>query len=320
MQLLLCSPAKRNLNFEDNSEGVTVRSRQVSETIKEVGLELENSPHNSSLSLLVDKNSQQDDKNTEESDNCSEHEKSDSEQEKDTPISAVEVAKKLEAEVEQTECPPQPDHCGTVEQGPEMEKKQPRPDSTPEKKVLGKLSKVTENRKKQQSVLSKSGTVKGSSEKVSTVSKVGSSDKVSKVSEKVSSTAGSKQSVEKAGTAAAVGKPSSAGVAKASAVPEKTSVGAGRREKSTEKAKPNIQNKPTTFASTVKTTLTKPSSIAKTTVPRMTRALTTITAPTKPKPPARKTAAGLLITTTPAARASPPLTKPGPGNVKPTTT
>merc|ERR1719233_1541813 len=323
MQLLLCSPAKRNLNFEDNSEGVTVRSRQVSETIKEVGLELENSPHNSSLSLIVDKNSQQDDKNMEESDNCSEHEKSDSEQEKDTPISAVEVAKKLEAEVEQTiltEYPPQADHCGSVEQGPDVEKKQPRPDSTPEKKVLGKLSKVTENRKKQQSVLSKSGIVKGSSEKVSTVSKVGSSDKVSKVSEKVSSTTGTKQSVEKAGTAAAVGKPSSAGVSKASSVPEKTSVGAGRREKSTEKAKPHIQNKPTTFASTVKTTLTKPSSIVKTTVPRMTRALTTITAPTKPKPPARKKAAGLLITTTPAARASPPLTKPGPGNVKPTTT
>jgi len=319
-QLLLCSPAKRNLNFEDNTEGVTVRSRQVSETIKEVGLELENSPHNSSLSLIVDNNIKPDQKHIEESDNCSEHEKSDSEQEKDTPISVVEIAKKLEAEVEQsvhTECLPQSDHTGTQAQGPEVEKKQPRSESTPEKKVMGKVSKVTENRKKQQSGLSKSVPVKGSSEKVSTAGKTGSSDKAPKPTEKVTSTTGPKQSVEKAGGVAAVGKTSSAGVTKPSSIPDKTSVGAGRREKSTEKAKP--QSKPTTFASTVKTTLTKPSSIVKTTVPRMTRALTTITAPTKPKPQARKTAAGLLITTTPAARASPPLTKPCPGNAKPTT-
>ena len=47
-KLILCSPAKRQLNFEaDHEVGSRVRSRQVSETIKEVGLEAECSPHQS---------------------------------------------------------------------------------------------------------------------------------------------------------------------------------------------------------------------------------------------------------------------------------
>jgi len=320
-QLLLCSPAKRQLNFEENSEGANTRSRQVSETIKEVGLELENSPHNSSLSLAQDIQNLQSEEhsnaNFEECDNCSEHEKSDSEQEKDTPVSVVEVAKQLEAEVS-VDLPVQADTEPALDPpaSSEPEKKQPtKPESTPEKKVKGKLSKVTENRKKSglakggpaEKIGNSSGLVKGSTEKVSTVSKVGLTEKMNKagVAEKVAAVGG-KTSVDRSGPATTA-KAGASGVGKTSSAPDKGTAGS-RREKSAEKPKP--QAKPITFASTVKTTLTKPSSLlVKQTVPRMTRALTTITAATKPKLPARKTAAGLLITTTPAARASPPLTK-----------
>jgi len=331
-QLLLCSPAKRQLNFDENSEGAKTRSRQVSETIKEVGLELENSPHNSSLSLALDRQNLEPTglvhNNIEECDNCSEHEKSDSEQEKDTPVSVVEVAKKLEAECELLPVPQaesQPPSEPPVTQVPptEPEKKQPsKADTTPEKKVKGKLSKVTETRKKQ-SVLAKagppdkvgaaSGASKSSTEKVSNVSKVGLADKVTKggAVEKTGG-AGGKVSTDKAGLTV-VGKAGLSTGSKVSAAASEKSATASRREKSTEK--PKTQSKPTTFASTVKTTLTKPSTLLiKQTVPRMTRALTTITAASKPKPPARKTAAGLLITTTPAARASPPLTKTAGGS------
>jgi len=331
-QLLLCSPAKRQLNFDENSEGAKTRSRQVSETIKEVGLELENSPHNSSLSLALDRQNLEPTglvhNNIEECDNCSEHEKSDSEQEKDTPVSVVEVAKKLEAECEllpvpQAESQPLSEPPVTQVPPTEPEKKQPsKADTTPEKKVKGKLSKVTETRKKQ-SVLAKagppdkvgaaSGASKSSTEKVSNVSKVGLADKVTKggAVEKTGG-AGGKVSTDKAGLTV-VGKAGLSTGSKVSAAASEKSATASRREKSTEK--PKTQSKPTTFASTVKTTLTKPSTLLiKQTVPRMTRALTTITAASKPKPPARKTAAGLLITTTPAARASPPLTKTAGGS------
>merc|ERR1719483_1777977 len=60
-----------------------------------------------------------------------------------------------------------------------------------------------------------------------------------------------------------------------------------------------------TFASTVKTTTPKTAGTAsgsgagKATNPRLTRALTNITSFNRVKPPCRKTAAGLLMTTTP---------------------
>ena len=86
-QLLLCSPAKRQLNFEAETEAANrVRSRQVSETIKEVGLEVDCSPHQSwqDLQKVVDATTHEVIKVSDESEeNFSEHEKSDSEQEKD---------------------------------------------------------------------------------------------------------------------------------------------------------------------------------------------------------------------------------------------
>jgi len=324
-QLLLCSPAKRQLNFDENSEGTTTRSRQVSETIKEVGLELENSPHSSSLALDMRNlpiSDEPSNGNFDETDNCSEHEKSDSEQEKDTPV--VEVVKELAAEACAPPTVPLKDSQQSVEApvnstlSTELDKKQAsKADSTPEKKVKGKLSKVTETRK-HQSGLTKtgqsdkvggaSGPSKGSTEKVSNVSKVGLADKVSKggTAEKCS-TAGNKTATDKPGLAA-TSKPGNFSASKLAATTSDKGVAASRREKSTEKPKP--QSKPTSFANTVKTTLTKPSTLLiKQAAPRMTRALTTITAANKPKLPSRKTAAGLLITTTPAARASPPLAK-----------
>jgi len=330
-QLLLCSPAKRQLNFDETSEGTKTRSRQVSETIKEVGLELENSPHSSSLSLALDIQNLQTtlelehsspEPEPEQSDNCSEHEKSDSEQEKDTP--ALEVAKSVETdegapsiipltinETTLTQSQPASELAGSEipAVAAEVEKKlSTKTDTTPEKKVKGKVSKVTEARKLQgvSKAGGASGSSKGSIEKVSSVTKVGLTEKVTKGGTTDKSTAGSKSSDK---SVAATAKPGTSGASKsATTASEKTA--AIRREKSTEKPKPPTKPATASFATTVKTTLTKPSTLLiKQTVPRMTRAMTTITATTKTKPPARKTAAGLLITTTPAARASPPLTK-----------
>jgi len=301
-QLLLCSPAKRQLAFDENSDSSRTRSRQVSETIKEVGMEQENSPHNScqSIALCIDNIGSNKNSSLDGSGDCSEHEKSDSEQEKDTPVSVVEVSKTLEAEVclQSSEVNDKRDFVQNLPAEANLTEKPQPMNNNADKKVKSKVSKSGKKSvggKVVQTDRISSGTSKALSEKISTTK--------TERSNKSSATEKSNSKInEKPGTLSS--KPSAQVLGKATGALSEKSLGTSKREKSIEKSKSQL--KPTTFASTVKTSVSKAVTATKP-APKMTRALTTMSAANKPKPPVRKTAAGLLITATPQVKPSPPI-------------
>ena len=267
-QLLLVSPAKRQLEFsQTEGEVVLGRTRQVSETIKEVGLETDFSPSQSWQDLQG---------GHEQEEISSEHEKSDSEQEKDagTPLleaedkenNADEMTKSTESaisESEQTEPTSKSSSSTDLSQGQGQDKKN--------------VSKAK----------TKSGVkVKTVTEKGGKSSKAVSSDKVSKTNEKSNNnTVKASQSLT-APTASTAAKSQQASSGPATC----------KREKSEDKAKSQVKIT-STFASKVKAV---PKTVVSSSGPRMTRAKTSITTTTSKLSSAtsRKTAAGLLITTT----------------------
>ena len=296
-QLLLCSPAKRQLNFESGCEveggvGARARVRQVSETIREVGGEQESSPHTSTANLEL---------MGEAGDTGSEHEKSDSEQEKDTPLleTPPAVAEQQE-EAQPTEVQNQVDKSIVgdaeasiitaeitnevvndvmVETEGKLEEK---------KTAGGKKTRITEPRRAGRGKAEQGGAVRPAAHE-----KPGSKPAAVKTSG-----AGKAAGAGRAGAGPAerrVAAPLPADRREKSAdkpkVPASTAAAVNRREKS-----PPDKSKQTSFASKVKSSMG-----ARAGMPRMTRALTTITATSRTKPssaPAsRKTAAGLLITT-----------------------
>ena len=291
--LLLCSPAKRQLNFETDLEvGLrTARSRQVSETIKEVGLEADCSPHQSWQDLQKpvvsnDEASSRELKVSSESDeNVSEHEKSDSEQEKDAAQAPTEIT------------PPPPggeseEHIDPMTQSTDSTTSEPEP--TSKSSSNGDLSSAKKS--------SKTGKI-GTRGTAGTISKTNASAKTKPSASSVKPTSSDKitKSIDKVAT-------TKTGPVAAS-LASKSATASLKRDKSEEQVKSHVR--PTSsFASKVKATTFSTSSNASN--PKMTRAKTTITSNPKPSSAAtaaaRKTAAGLLITTT--ARAKAPASAP----------
>ena len=278
-QLLLVSPAKRQLEFsQTEGEVVLGRSRQVSETIKEVGLETDFSPHQSWQDL-------QGQGGQEQEEISSEHEKSDSEQEKDaaTPLveteenNADEMTKSTESAISETD----------------------QTEPTSKSSSSTDLSQSHAQGKKSVSkAKTKSGVkVKTVPEKGGKSSKVVMSDnKMSKTTEKSNNNNIVKASQSlTAPTASTTAKSQQASSGPASC----------KREKSEDKAKSQVKIT-STFASKVKAVPKTVVSSVSSSGPRMTRAKTSI-APSTSKlnsaATSRKTAAGLLITTTTASQA-----------------
>ena len=289
-QLLLCSPAKRQLNFDTDdviTGGSRVRSRQVSETIKEVGHEVDCSPHQSWQNLdNIDNNTNNEViKNSDEvEENTSEHEKSDSEQEKDSSGSKPVIKENTEdTTLAEERLDPMTESTDSVVSEAD------KTESTSKNSSTGDLTKCKKS---------------GSKTRLSCKS-VGGSKSVSS-NKSVSKTATTAARVNEKQTKTAADKTSSGGLTKTAA-----------SKKSDDQPKP--APRPTSsFASTVKSSFSKVASgpttaatVAKTTPattsnPRITRAKTTISSSSKSSSSSgsgavsRKTAAGLLITTTTA--------------------
>ena len=303
--LLLCSPAKRQLNFESDLEvGLrTARSRQVSETIREVGLEADCSPHQSWQDLqkqeVVVTNDNDDISNqqalkvgSESDENGSEHEKSDSEQEKDAalaPTDEITPPPKVESE----------EKADQMTQSTDSAISEPEP--TSKNSSNGDLSRVKKS--------SKTGKV--SSTRVSAMNKTNASAKTSKSSVKSSDKI--TKSIDKTATTKSVTVSTTSSALKTATTTSQAA--SSKRDKSAEQVKSHVR--PTSsFASKVKSSTSSSSSSSTTSNPKMTRAKTMITSNSKPLSAGaavpRKTAAGLLITTTARAKApsSAPASKP----------
>ena len=303
-QLLLCSPAKRQLNFEAELEaghGVRARSRQVSETIKEVGLEADCSPYQSWQDLQKQGADNQADGSQvkggdETEDNGSEHEKSDSEQEKDcaavnvSPTSQCDGDEETKTNLQEEKADPMTQSTdSTISEADQTE-------STSKNSSDGDLSRIKKFSKTGKVVTKFSvvGTksVSGSKPANKTNAKPSMSDKITKANDKVP---------------VSTNKSTATMSAKSST---------SKRDKSEEQMKSHVR--PTSsFASKVKNSEAKvqssaPSSSASN--PKMTRAKTTISSTSKTAAgggaaASRRTAAGLLITTTP--RTKTPSAAPG---------
>ena len=286
-QLLLCSPAKRQLNFEAETEAANrVRSRQVSETIKEVGLEVDCSPHQSwqDLQKVVDATTHEVIKVSDESEeNFSEHEKSDSEQEKDCNV-INEPTNKIEEVSTQEDQMVQSTDSTISDKSESNSKDSSDGDSARAKKVNSKSSKVVTKS-------SVGGGAKTASSGTKPIGKLNS-----RLQDKsVKSATGSINSSKPSASTANVVKKSEPETLKSFTRP--TSSFASTVKSSSTKS----------VASSSTSTITKPQS-APASNPRITRAKTTISSSNKPSsaPAAatRKTAAGLLITTTARKAAS----------------
>ena len=282
--LLLCSPAKRQLNFESDLEvGLrTVRSRQVSETIREVGLEADCSPHQSWLDLQKPavvtnndaSNQVQTVQSSESDENVSEHEKSDSEQEKDAAAAPTEIT------------PP-----------PKVEEDRVDPMS---QSTDSAISEEPTSKSSSNSDLSRQ--VKKSSKTGNKATRVGAMNKTNAPSKTSKSSVKSDKitkSIDKAATTKSV----TVSTALKSTTLQTAS---SKRDKSADQVKSHVR--PTSsFASKVKSSVSSVSSSSTASNPKMTRAKTTISSTSKPSSAGstvpRKTAAGLLITTTARAKA-----------------
>ena len=306
--LLLCSPAKRQLNFESDLElGLrTARSRQVSETIREVGLEADSSPHQSWQDLqkqeAVVTNDNDDISNqqvlkvgSESDENGSEHEKSDSEQEKDAALAPT-VA---------DEITPPPPKVESEEKADPMTRSTDsaisEPEPTSKNSSNGDLSRAKKS--------SKTGKV--SSTRVSAMNKTNANSKTSKSSVKSSDKI--TKSIDKTATTKSVTVSTTSSALKTTTTTSQAA--SSKRDKSAEQVKSHVR--PTSsFASKVKSSTSSSSSSSTASNPKMTRAKTMITSNSKPLSAGsavpRKTAAGLLITTTARAKApsSAPVSKP----------
>ena len=272
-QLLLVSPAKRQLEFS-GTEGEVVlgRSRQVSETIKEVGLETDFSPHQSWQDLQG---------GHEPEEISSEHEKSDSEQEKDAAASPlVETEEAEETQVEEMT-------KSTESAISEPEQTEPTSKSSSSTDLSQGQAQAKKNVSKAKT---KSGVkVKAVTEKGGKSSKVVLSDKITKTNDKSNNNIVKASQSLTAPTASTAAKSQAASAGPASC----------KREKSEDKSKSQAKIT-STFASKVKAAPKTAVSSVSSSGPRMTRAKTSITASTSKTSSAtsRKTAAGLLITTT----------------------
>ena len=291
-QLLLVSPAKRQLEF---TEGETrARSRQVSETIKEVGMEADFSPHQSWQDLQRFDNSRTREKEQPE-EICSEHEKSDSEQEKDVTTPVVEVCQeKIEEELSNAD-----EMTNSTESAiSETEQTEPISKSSSstdlsQGQTKRNVSKLGTKAKTKTGPKSQSNAVKTVTEKTGKSSKVVISDKITKTTEKSNNNNIVKTQSHAAPTASTAAKSQQASSGAVTC----------KREKSEDKAK--CQAKITsTFASKVKSVPKTAVASVSAVAPKMTRAKTTITqSSTKPSSASsRKTAAGLLITATAKAK------------------
>ena len=269
------------------------------------GLESEYSPHTSSCSLTREEHE-------------SEHEKSDSEQEKDatSPVTDTVVDILTQVLVDAV------GEAGVVSATPEV---------TPEKK--SKKSDDPAGQAKTKKAKVRCSKVSPAVVCLATARKEVATDKSKPtpkpaiqlaVTAKVAVSAAKPSQVQ----SATPSKPAALATAKPSNTPASQSTVAAKVSTTVPAAKtpaPGSTPKPTTFASTVRNSLqTKPSpggnSVAMTrTNPRLTRSVTTIAPSPKPRVPARKTAAGLLITATPRPiKAQPPAKTPAPA-VRPTT-
>ena len=299
--LLLCSPAKRQLNFESDLEvGLrTVRSRQVSETIREVGLEADCSPHQSWQDLqkqeVVVTNDNDDSSNqqvlkvsSESDENGSEHEKSDSEQEKDAAQAPTTVDEISPAPNPKEESEEKADQMTLSTDSTISE-----PEPTSKSSSNGDLSRVKKSSK----------TGKLSSNRVGAMNKTNATSKTSKSSVKSSDKI--TKSIDKTATTKSVTVSTSSALKSTTATTITSQTASSKRDKSADQVKSHVR--PTSsFASKVKSS-TSSSSSSTASNPKMTRAKTTITSNSKPLSAGaavpRKTAAGLLITTTARAKA-----------------
>ena len=306
-QLLLVSPAKRQLEF---TEGETrARSRQVSETIKEVGMEADFSPHQSWQDLKKFNNFRPgDSEELEPEEICSEHEKSDSEQEKDvaTPVVEIfdkkveennvdEMTKSTESAISETELTSKSSSSTDLSQG--------------QGQVKRNVSKLGPRAKAKPVAKPQNNPVKTVTEKTGKSSKVILGDKITKTNEKPTNNNVKVQS-HTAPTASTTAKSQAAPPGGVSC----------RREKSEDKAKSGAKIT-STFASKVKSVPKTVLSSVTPSVPKMTRAKTTITPAstrTTSSASSRKTAAGLLITATAKSRPS-SVSKPSTARTTPAT-
>ena len=284
--LLLCSPAKRQLNFESDLEvGLrTVRSRQVSETIREVGLEADCSPHQSWLDLQKPvvvtndaSNQVQKVQSSESDENVSEHEKSDSEQEKDAALAPTEITPPPKVEEEDKADPMSQSTDSAISEEP-----------TSKSSSNSDLSRVKKS--------SKTG---NKATRVGAMNKTNAPSKTSKSSVKSTSDKITK-SIDKAATTKSVTVSTSSALKSTTTTLQTAS---SKSDKSADQFKLHVR--PTSsFASKVKSSVSSSSTASN---PKMTRAKTTISSTSKPSSAGaavpRKTAAGLLITTTARAKA-----------------